>query len=416
MERTFAVSLVVLFIALAGAAGGRAQSADAELTLERAVEIYLDRSLEIEAARFEVERIRAGRIAARLRPNPDLTITAENFRLAGDLPFGNLYELGVAYSETIELGGKRAWRSAVADLRVSVAEARLTDTLRRGVAEVERLFHAAVLATGQVEIAAGNRDAFEDLVRYNQARFSEGVISEADLVRVRLERAQFDRTLRGAELVRDQAVIALVGRLGDGEYRGRRIAGALGFEPAVYDVDVLRETALEERPDVRAAVLEIALAGDRLRLEQAESVPDLHPFVGYKRLGASDTVSFGVSIPLPFRDRNQAGVAEAAVEERAARSRLDAIRNRTVAEVESAYRAWEASRDQVLTFREQLIERADRSYSIASIAYREGATELLPLLDAQRVRASVEAQFLQALFDYRNSVLDLELAVGTDLE
>ena len=59
---------------------------------------------------------------------------------------------------------------------------------------------------------------------------------------------------------------------------------------------------------------------------------------------------------------------------------------------------------------------AGRSYTIASVAYREGATELLPLLEAQRTRAWVEEQFLQALFDYRMSVVDLELASGTDLE
>ncbi len=416
METTCARLLLVVSLVLAASSGGIAQSGDLELTIERAVDIYLERSLEIEAARFEVDRVRADRIAAGLRPNPELEVTAENFKFAGDAPFGNLYELAVSYTETFELGGQRALRTAVADAGVAIAEARLADTLHRGVAEVERLFYRAVLANGQVRIAEGNRDAFDELVRYNQARFSEGAIAEADLLKVGLERVQFDRALRQAERVRDQAVIRLVQHLGDGGYRGRRVVGEFRFEPVRHDLDALTRSALEVRPDVRTAALEAAQAADRLLLERAEAVPDIRSSFGYKRLGPFDTVSFGVSIPLPFRDRNQAGVARAVAVEQASRSRLRAVRNRAMAEVESAYRAWEASRDQLGTFQDQLLDGAGRSYTIASVAYREGATELLPLLEAQRTRAWVEEQFLQALFDYRMSVVDLELASGTDLE
>ena len=108
-------------------------------------------------------------------------MTAENFKLGGDAPFSNLYEIAASYSETIELGGKRRFRTQVADLGVSVAEARLADTLRRGISQVERFYYEAVLATGQLAIATEDRDAFDELVRYNQVRFDEGAVSEADL-------------------------------------------------------------------------------------------------------------------------------------------------------------------------------------------------------------------------------------------
>ena len=63
-----------------------------------------------------------------------------------------------------------------------------------------------------------------------------------------------------------------------------------------------------------------------------------------------------------------------------------------------------------------MIDQADESYSIATVAYREGATELLPLLEAQRTQTRVGDQFLQTLFDYQTSILKLELAVGRDLQ
>ena len=407
--------LAVPFVA-AGMMGGAFAQASPELTLDRAVEIFVDRNLDIESARLQVEGVRADRVAARLRPNPAITVTAENFKFAGDPSFGSLYEFAVSYSETIELGGKRRLRTSVADLNISVAEARLADALRRGIARVRRLYYEAVLARDRVEIASDNREAFEQLVQYNQARFDEGAIAEADLIKVRIERVQFDRTLGQAELARDQAVISLVELLGDGEFEGRRVAGELGFSPMPYDLPQLKAIALDERPDVRAATIGIALAADRSLLERARGSVDISPFVGYKRVASSDTVLLGVSIPLPFHDRNQAGVARAVTGERQAETQLAALRNRTLAEVESAYRGWESARDQVALFEDELLAGAEESYSIAIVAYREGATELLPLLEAQRTRTLVRDQFLQTLFDYRTSILDLELAVGRDLE
>ena len=70
----------------------------------------------------------------------------------------------------------------------------------------------------------------------------------------------------------------------------------------------------------------------------------------------------------------------------------------------------------MLVFENELLDQADQSYSIATIAYREGATELLPLLEAQRTRTLIRDQFLQTLFDYETSILNLELAVGRDLQ
>ena len=64
----------------------------------------------------------------------------------------------------------------------------------------------------------------------------------------------------------------------------------------------------------------------------------------------------------------------------------------------------------------QLLNEADESRSIALAAYQEGATQLLPLLDAQRTRTEVRQQYFRTLFDYQTDLIDLELAVGKELQ
>lgn len=412
MTRYLSLPLILLITVAAFPATLGAQA----ITLQDAIQIFLDRNLEVEAARYRVERTRADQIAARLRPNPGLTLTAENFKFSGPAPFGRLYEVATSYAETIELGGKRRLRVSVADLSVSLAESQFADVLRQKVAELKRIYYEAVLARYNVEAAAENRSVFEQLVQFNLARFQEGAIPESDLLKVRLERVKLDSAHKQSELALRQAVIRVVERLGQSDYMNREVAGELGSPPANLNLDELKRAAIENRPDVRAAELEIALADQRLDLERARNASDITPFAGYKRVAADNTVLFGISIPLRIRDRNQAGIARATADQKIARAQLGAVKNRVLAEVESAYRAYETAREQVNTFRDELLRQADESRTIALAAYEEGATELLPVIEAQRTRTEIRQQYFRTLFDYHASVLQLESAVGKEIQ
>jgi len=404
----------LLLIALSATAGWPQDSAQA-LTLQRVVDTYIAENLELQAAQYRLERTRADQIAARLRLNPGLTVTADNLKISGPTPpFNGVYEIGASYSETIELGGKRKLRQNVADLAVSAAEAQFADTMRRGIAAVKRLYFDALLARYNVDIAVENRQTFEQLVQFNVARFQQGAIAESEVIKVRLERIKFDTAIKQAELIQRQATIRLLERLGESGFT-KDIVGQMDFRQFNADPSSLKETALAERPDIQAAERELAAANERLVLEQARAKPDVTPFVGYKRLAQDNTILFGVSVPLKTRDKNQAGIARALADQKAAQSQLQLIRNRAVAEVESAYAAFETARDQVQTLRNELLNEADESRSIALAAYQEGATQLLPLLDAQRTRSEVRQQYFRTLFDYQTSLIDLELAVGKEL-
>ena len=95
---------------------------------------------------------------------------------------------------------------------------------------------------------------------------------------------------------------------------------------------------------------------------------------------------------------------------------LQLVKNRALAEVETAYEAFQTAREQVQTFRSELLGQADESRTIALAAYEEGGSDLLPVLEAQRTRSEVRQQYFKTLFDYRSSLIDLELAVGREIQ
>jgi cobalt-zinc-cadmium efflux system outer membrane protein len=386
------------------------------LTLDRVVSLYIERNLELQAERYRLERTQADKIAARLRPNPSLSIAAENFSFSGPVGFSRLYEIGASYFETIELGGKRAIRERVANATVSAGEARFANAMRQGIAEVKNLYFQAVLARQDIDVATENRQTFQQLVQLNLARFQEGTIPEADLIKVRLERIKFDSAVRQAELKLRQAMIRLAENLEDDEIRRQEVSIEAGLRLINPDLASLLDTALRERPDVQAAQMEVDATIERLALEHARVIPDVSPFIGYKRLASDNTIMFGISVPLKLRDRNQAGIARAEADQKAAKALLEVAKSHTLAEVQAAYEAFRAARDQVQTFRDELLNQADESRLIALAAYEEGATPLLSVLEAQRTRAEVRQQYFRTLFDYQVSISELELAVGKEIQ
>jgi cobalt-zinc-cadmium efflux system outer membrane protein len=408
------IRLILLLTSFSVAAYSQAPSVP--LTMDRVVASYIERNVELQAARYRLERTKADQIAARLRPNPGLSITADNLRVTGPVIAGGLYEISGAYSETLELGGKREARIRVADATVSAAEARFADAMRQGIAEVKRLFLQAVLARRSIDVARENQQTFQGLVQLNLARFQEGAIPEADLIKVRLERIKFDSAVRQAELSLRQAMIRLAENLEDPAVTKQEVAVEFDFRLIRPNVEAMRQEALRERPDVHAAEREVEAARERIVLEEARSRPDITPFIGYKRLAADNTIMAGISIPLKIRDRNQAGIARAQADQKASDALLKVARSHTIAEVDAAYEAFDTARAQVQTFRDELLNQADESGSIALAAYEEGATPLLSVLEAQRTRAEVRQQYFRTLFDYQISISELELAVGKEIQ
>ena len=178
----------------------------------------------------------------------------------------------------------------------------------------------------------------------------------------------------------------------------------------------LKQKALRTRPDLQAAERGAALAERRIALEKARGIPDITPFVGYKRVGVDNTVQFGITIPLHLNNKNQGEIARAVADEKVAETEVALALNRVLAEVELAYRAYEAARTRVETFQRELLAQADESRDLAQFTYREGATDLLPLLEAQRTRTDIRQQYLRTLFDYQVSILLLESAIGGEIK
>ncbi len=389
------------------------------VSLDSATEQFLRKNLTVEAARLEISVAEAERIGARLRPRPGLTASAENLRLSGETPASRLQEFGVTVEQPIELGNRKALRMEVVERTISVSEARLTQVLRRQLFDLKRTYYESVLSRALLGIEQENRDNFEGLVQFNKARFEEGYIAEGDLLKVRLERIKFDFAVANVELAFRKTKIRLLELIGEPDFERAAqvdVSGRLQMPTVELNLVQLRETALANRPEVKVAEAEVALAESAIKLERSRASGEVTPYVGYRRVGVDNTVLAGVTVPLPFGHRNQSGIARAEAEQKLKETTLRFARNRALAEVEVAFRAYETAREQVRAYEAGLLRQADESREIQFGAYQEGAAELITLIEAQKTRTEIRATYYRAIFDYYTSIFQLELATGSDIK
>jgi len=414
-----------VFLAVIGSAlltiSGTAQTPETlpdTLTLETATERFLRRNLAIEAGRLQVTRAEADRVAARLRPRPSVNLSAENLRVAGPTPFNQLYEAGAVITQPLEFGGQRQARKELAEVGISAAEAQLTNTIRQRQLDLRRAFYEALLAQALLLLETSNQTNFVELVRYNSVRLQEGEISPGEALKVRLEKIKYDSSVANSQLAVRQAKVRLLELLGETDFSGlERLEIRDRFEFADYPAELaaLKQSALENRTELKVAEAEVSRAQAALRFERARSSGQVAPYAGYRRVGRDNTVVAGVTVPLPFGNRNQGEIARAEAEQKIAENVLLQTRNRTVAEVESAYLAYATAKEQVKAFEAGVLTQADESRDITLLSYREGATDLVNLLDAQRTRNEIRAAYYRSLQAYFFSLFQLELVTGVEI-
>jgi cobalt-zinc-cadmium efflux system outer membrane protein len=388
------------------------------LTLSTAADRLIQRNLSVEAARLQVSAAEQARVFARLRPRPTVNVSAENLLIAGPTPFGNLYEAGVVVSQPIELGGQARARGEVAERGITLAEARLAEVLRQRLFEMRRTFFETLMAQQRVGLDEESIRNFEELVRYSEVRLANGDVAPGEVMKLKLERIKYESRIANSRLSLKQSKIRLLELLGATDFSSMETLDLR--EPFEFrDIDLnltdLKQVATTNRPQIVVAQGEVDRAAAVLKLEQSRSKGELVPYSGYKRVGPDNTVVAGVSIPLPFGNRNQAAIAQAEADVKVAENVLLQTRNRTLAEVETAFLAFQTAREQIRAFEAGVLRQADDTLNVELLSYREGAVELINLLEAQRTRTDIKTTYHQLLLTYYSNLFQLELVTGTDL-
>ncbi len=387
-----------------------------QLTLRQALAAALVRNPRLRSLAWEPRIAEARRLQAGLSPNPSVGIEVEDFAGSGSLSGFDSAETTIAFSQLLELGGKRDRRVRVAEGQWIVAAldyeaqrlAVLTDTASRFVRVLE--------LQQRVEFAVRAQALAEENRRVIDRRVQAGDVSPIDEIKARLEsestRIAADRLSRELEAARR-------------ELSAMWDATDPGFDTAIGSLDDLMPVPLldaltdlvEHHPEVQRWIAETERRSSVVALERAQAVSDVTAGAGIRYAEESEDVGLvvAVSVPLAIFDRNQGGIlaarlraAQAIDEGRASRRDLATRLVRAHARLTAAYHEAKA-------IDAALLPAAQDAYDATRRAYDEGKLPYLDVLDAQRTLFDTETQRLEALAEYHATKVQVEGIISEPL-
>ena len=390
------------------------------LSVSDALGLFISQNLDVLIAKYGIEYTKGQEVTARLFPNPFLSVgTLSSYTQGRTL--SNSGQLFTQIAQSFELAGKRGYRIESAGFGTQSAEAAFEDAVRQLGFTVKDTYYRIQLAQRRLALAEDNRERFSRILAINTIRFNKGYIAEIDLIRIRLQmvdfHAQVIQSLQAAESARGELRQLL--RLSP--KTELELTTELGFRRIDPDIEKLRATALDLRPDIRAKRFTFSQRESDLKLAKAYRIPDVTIGAGYAIQGARGPdnpgqIALNAGIPLPLFNRNQGGILQAEVSLQTVEADLDKTINLVENEVEVAYRNLLQSRRLVEAYFGEVLEDARSTFAIVERAYERGGATILDLLDAARTSRAIQQNYIEALFNYQHNLFQLESAVGQEIK
>jgi cobalt-zinc-cadmium efflux system outer membrane protein len=410
----------------------QSQQAGREVTIDELQRIALARNVDLLAVRQEIAAARGLLTQTRLRPNPGLDVTIGTSR-----PLGSAGErdIEIGYAQTFELGGKRARRIDVGRVGVQIAELLVADRERLLIAAVKMRYAEALAARRNLEMLGELSELTDRAYRVAQQRVSEGEAApvERTLLQVEAGRLTADHLLAASAGARAVAELKLAAGLDPTELLPLR--GELNAPTVALPLEEAIANALAARPDLGAARAEEERTDAELRLARAERVPDVIGVARYGRVesqfpqfGTTSSgqlaplrdrdhmLTLGVSIPLPFANRNQGNIETSMARRQAAALRRQFVEESVRTEVTAAYLHYVAALRALEAFGQDVVNQAQESITIIRTSYDLGEVQLLDLLQEQRRLVETQKAYTEILKEHYVARAALEAAMSAEVK
>jgi cobalt-zinc-cadmium efflux system outer membrane protein len=374
-----------------------------------------------------VDEMKAAEITAFLRPNPTASFTMDQL-----YPFGAHYDPNVpgvrnrplsnalttgSVSYLYEREHKRDLRLESAKEGTQIAGLQHQDLERNLLFNLRAAFVDTLQAKAVLDLARADLEYYDKIIAISRNRLRAGDIAQIDLDRIELLRVQYEVEIQNAIVNLRTSKIQLLQLLNERTpVEQFDVTGPFDFSDDLKPLEDFRQVALDERPDLRAALESIQQAQTNRKLAQANGSadptfavdsganPPLDPYVG-----------FNISIPVRIFNRNQGEKQRTQIDISRNQQLTEAVRAEVFSDVDSAYVEVESNIALLRPYKAQYKAQALRVRDTVTYSYEHGGASLMDFLNAQSDYRAVQLAYLQLIGSYLTAAGQLNLAVGREV-
>jgi outer membrane protein, heavy metal efflux system len=424
MKLSFRTACSLATIGLLFAPGVRA-TAQQSLTWDAVKTKFEAANPTLKADAINAQEMRAEEITAYLRPNPSLTLSEDGAQVARNngvwQPLsGTQYQANFSYLH--ERDHKRELRLETAKEGTQVAQSQHEDLERNLLFNLRSVFVQTLQAKAVLALTRQELDYYDHIIDISRERFTSGDLAQIDLDRIELQRVQYESDWQTAEVNLRTSKIQLLQLLDDKTPIDQLdVQGPFDFVDQMQPLETFRQTALDNRPDLKAALEALQQADTNHKLANANGSTDptfsaWYTYNGsYNNPNADQTLGLSVNIPLRIFDRNQGEKQRTQLDIGRNQQLTEVARAQIFGDVDSAYAQVSSNLTLLRPYKDKYLDQAVRVRETVTYSYQHGGASLMDFLNAQSDYRNVQTAYLQLIGAYLTAASQLNLAVEREV-
>ncbi len=400
------------------ASGAAAQAPDTVLSFQDAKARLLNFNLGLLAAYYDIDIARAKVIQAKVWNNPNFIINGDMYNQETNEYFALRNQSLWQLEQTFSTAGKHTNSVKLARVGVEMAEKQMEDVIRSLMFEMGTTYNDLAALESKEFLYKQVITNYDKLMDATRRQLEVGAISTTEAIR--LEAEYLDVKADALENYNEkERVIGYLRSLlrlpADTTFLVEQKIPIVG---ETFDPNGLAEQAIEKRPDILAAKINIRYQERNLKLQQSSGVPDVK--VGYQPYDRGSNYirpyhGFTTEIFLPIYDRNQGRIKQAKLSVSQSMLQYDQLENQTRNQVMAAVNRYRRSNDGLAYYNTQFIDRLKELNQSTNQNFQKRNISLLQFIDQQRIYILTNLQLIELKRQYLNNISELNFYVGQTL-
>ncbi len=387
-----------------------------QLTVVEALKQARQYNPTLKISKYNAALVAADSITAGLKPNPAINFQVLQLASSSTLPAGaNLLsrearQFWSQLTKQFQVKNQRQNKIDFAKQNYALAELLYANEERNLYFIVANQWLDTWILQKRVQIIAESQANIDTLVKINQNRLKNEVITRTELVRTQILSQQFDAQL--LELQRNYYNNLQVLRFLTGVKDSISIAEGQFMDMDIAESnDSLVAHALNNRIDGKITKHQIKIAESNVRLQQSLAYPRPELGVLWNPQNAVPYVGIYATFPLPIFDKNQGEIQKAKISVQQAQTVSEVFVLQLDNEIKRAYFDYETQKLKLQKFK-QIVEQSQQVLATIRYAYLRGNTTIIDFLDAQRTLYNSQQDYNDALYQMKQSYINLLFVTG----
>jgi outer membrane protein, heavy metal efflux system len=386
------------------------------LTLVQAESIFLNKNLDLIAQKYSIDSAKARVITAKLYDNPDFSYSNAFYNTETHHFFEP--EMSAQISQLIRLAGKRNKSIALAQSGIKIAEFQFYDLLRTLRFVLRNDFYNIYFLQQSSKLYQTEISSLQKIVPAFEDQVKKGFIAPVDALRIKSQlytlQAEYDNLQTNINNIQSELKLLMRANASDFIVPVAEISSLNESVLSQNNYQTLMDSAIVNRPDLKVLNANIDFSNYNLNLQKALAKPDITISANYDRLGSyvPNYNAIGISIPLPFFNRNQGNIKNAKIETEVNKVQYESGLEKVKSDVTTSYITALRSEKLLMGFDQTFEEKMKNLIEQVTINFQKKNITILQFLDFYDSYKQNVLQMNQLRFNKMSALEQLNFSIG----